>query len=274
LGGINSLWPLFGIANQMLAAIALCLATTLILKMQLRDPDTIPRPDPAGPALGVQAHRPAGYARKPWLALVAFVPMIWLVSVTFTAGVQKIWHDDPRIGFLAQARVLEAKQPALKAALDAARAAGEARGIEQAENALHANHTLHFNNVLDAFVAGVFLTLVSFVLLLSVREWILLLARRKLAQLHETKPVWLPDYAVVEGRPFRLFHLIPLSVALARELSGEAQVERNLEATRLSGCANLHGAQVQPPSETGALSREAAYLQMTEKRFRGVNRCC
>jgi carbon starvation protein len=67
LGGINSLWPLFGIANQLLAAIALCLATTVILKMQLQDPA------PAAPI----------YA---WITLL---PLLWLLTVTVTAGVEK-----------------------------------------------------------------------------------------------------------------------------------------------------------------------------------------
>jgi carbon starvation protein len=118
LGGINSLWPLFGIANQLLAAVALCVATTILLKM----------------------HR----LRYVWITLL---PLAWLVTVTFTAAWEKIFSSAPRLGFLAQARALEA-------------------GALSAQT-----RQLIFNNYLDAAVCGVFLVLVAVILVDSMRIW-------------------------------------------------------------------------------------------------------
>ena len=80
LGGINSLWPLFGIANQLLACVALVVATTILLKM----------------------------ARTRWI-WVTLGPMVWLVAITMTASYQKIFSANVRIGFLSQANALAAQ---------------------------------------------------------------------------------------------------------------------------------------------------------------------
>ena len=132
LGGINSLWPLFGIANQLLATVALCVATTIIIKM----------------------HRMR-------YAAVTLVPLMWLVAVTFTASWQKILDPNPRVGFLAQARVL-AEGPATTATA-----------------------RLIFNNRLDAVVTAILVVMVALVLIESVRQWIGVLSGREEARVKE-----------------------------------------------------------------------------------------
>jgi carbon starvation protein len=132
LGGINTLWPLFGISNQLLAAIALTVATTIIIKMKK--------------------------ARYAWVTLL---PLAWLATATITAGIQKVWAADPRLGFLAHARSL---------AGSASPSAGR----------------LIFNDYLDAALAVAFMVVVALVIIAAAREWYLMLWQKKQPVLQET----------------------------------------------------------------------------------------
>ncbi|HYX81942.1 MAG TPA: carbon starvation CstA 5TM domain-containing protein, partial [Gemmatimonadales bacterium] len=132
LGGINSLWPLFGIANQLLAAVALCVATTILIKM--------------------------GRQRYAWVTLG---PLLWIIVVTMTAGYQKVFSADPKLGFLSHA-----------ATLTGASAPNAARLI--------------FNDRLNAVVALFFMAVVAMLVVTSAREWWLVLSRRKPAVVHES----------------------------------------------------------------------------------------
>jgi len=107
-------------------------------------------------------------------------------------------------------------------------------------------------------VAGTFLVLVLAILVISLREWYLLWSRSKATVLHETPPVWLPAYAVAEGKPLHLAGTAALAITLARELSGESQYDRAREHV----CA------------CNAASDAKVYVQVTEQRFNGVRRCC
>lgn len=246
LGGINSLWPLFGIANQLLAAIALCLATTILLKMALQ-----PQPD--------------GKTVSLWRCLITFLPLAWLVAVTFTAGWQKIADNDPRIGFLAAARVLDHKMPVLTTAAQTAKQRGDLAATDVAKKALDANRAQHFNNCLDAFVASFFLVLVTLIVAVSMREWILLALRKKLASLSETDPQWLslePKQSSLSTA--QTLGIIALSLALLREISGQSAIDR--EAILLCNCKK---------TELSVRSiRQNAYLSVNQRRFNTPSRCC
>ncbi len=127
LGGINSLWPLFGIANQLLSVVALCVGTTVIIRMG-----------------------------KPRWSFVTLLPLAWLLSVTLSAGLLKIFSPSPALGFLAHAASLTE------------RAAGGALTASQ----LAGLRALVFNDRLDACMGGLFLLLVLIILVESLRAWL------------------------------------------------------------------------------------------------------
>jgi carbon starvation protein len=137
LGGINSLWPLFGIANQMLATIALCVATTALIRR--------------------------GKWRYAWITLL---PLVWLVAVTLTAGLEKILSPLINVGFLAHAEDLGAQLTASGVAT--------ARAVEI--------NRLIWNDRIDAAMTTAFIAIVTIVLIDSVRVWIPLLTGKGLAR--------------------------------------------------------------------------------------------
>ena len=150
LGGINTLWQLFGVGNQMLAAIALLLCTSVLVKMKRE--------------------------RFVWVTLV---PTVWLLVTTLTAGVQKIFHTDPRIGFVALANKFS--DAAAKGTLLA-----PAKSIEEMQR-------VAFNNYLDAVVCALFVLLVIAMCIATVR-----VCMRALKQVRPTAQE-IPPVAGVEG---------------------------------------------------------------------------
>ncbi len=138
LGGINSLWPLFGISNQLLATVALCVGTTVFIKM--------------------------GKAKYSYITIM---PLIWLTIVTMSAGWEKLFSPEAKLGFLAHAKVIEG-QVASGALPAAIKTVADAR-------------RMIFNDYLDAAVTIFFMVSVVVILAASLREWA--------ACLRGTKPV-------------------------------------------------------------------------------------
>jgi carbon starvation protein len=121
LGGINQLFPLFGIANQLLAAVALMVATVILVK--------------------------SGKAKYAW---VTGIPLAWDAAVTLTASWQKVFSDDPRLGFFAQ-------RERYADALDAGRLLAPAKSTDDME-------AIIFNSTLDGVLAALFAVLIIIVI--------------------------------------------------------------------------------------------------------------
>ncbi len=126
LGGVNTLWPLFGISNQMLAAVALTLCTVVIFRMKRE--------------------------RHAW---VTIIPTVWLVACTMTAGLQKIFHPDPRIGFLSHAE-------RFSTALANGQVLAPARNLDQMRQVV-------FNDYVDAALAMLFVAVVVSIIFFGIK---------------------------------------------------------------------------------------------------------
>jgi carbon starvation protein len=129
LGGINQLFPLFGIANQLLAAVALTVATTLLIK--------------------------SGRLRWAW---VTAVPLAWDLAVTLTASWQKIFSDNPRLGFFAQ-------RDRYQDALDAGQVLAPAKSLDDMRQVV-------LNSTVDGILAVAFAVLVVVIVVDASRVWV------------------------------------------------------------------------------------------------------
>ena len=265
-GGTKALWPIFGIANQLLAAIALCLATTILLKMGL-----------GGVRSAERGAGSKGMGAK--LALVTLIPLLWLLTVTFTAGWQKMFHESPRIGFRAGLKAAEDKRPALETALAEAQTKGDPAVLKKAQTALKANELARFNNRFDFAITGLFLAFASAMVAVSVWEWLRLLLGTKLSALRESETVWLPEQVLREGRSGAALGVVAIAFALLKEWSGESAVDRAQAAAAACACVTPAAPRllIDVPEVRTAVERaerQQAYVTAAEQRFEGVSRCC
>ncbi len=155
LGGINTLWPLFGIANQMLAAIALILGTVVLFRM-----------------------------KKDRYAWVTIAPTVWLLICTLTAGWQKLFHEDPRVSFLAHAA-------RYRQAIAEGTVLAPATSLQQMGRIV-------FNDMVNAGLCVIFMAVVVSILAFGIRA---ILAARRASQptTRETPFEPLPSGAVASG---------------------------------------------------------------------------
>jgi carbon starvation protein len=147
LGGIYVLWPLFGISNQLLAVIALCVGTVVITRL--------------------------GKIRWAW---VTILPLVVLLAITFTAGLQKLTHPSAKVSFLVQAAAKEADADHLAAqandlratpvgTVDPAAQAKRDQALADLAKKEHAARQIAFNNRLDAWICGLFLAIILVVVI-------------------------------------------------------------------------------------------------------------
>jgi carbon starvation protein len=136
LGGINQLFPLFGIANQLLAAVALTVATTILIKS----------------------------GRLKW-AWVTGVPLAWDAVVTLTASYQKVFSDDPKLGFFAQ-------RDKFQDAVDKGQVLAPAKSIDDM-------HQVVTNSTVDGILAALFAVMIVVVILDAARIWFRVIVERR-----------------------------------------------------------------------------------------------
>jgi carbon starvation protein len=157
LGGINQLFPLFGIANQLLAAVALTVATTLLIK--------------------------AGKLRWAW---VTGVPLAWDAAVTLTASYQKVFSDDPRLGFFAQ-------RDRFQTALDDGEVLAPAQSLDDMQLVVT-------NSTVDGILAALFAVLIVIVIADASRIWIRAIRARR--PLPDTETPFVPSRLVAPAGLF------------------------------------------------------------------------
>jgi carbon starvation protein len=145
LGGINQLFPLFGIANQLLAAVALTVGTTILIK--------------------------AGKLKWAW---VTAVPLAWDAVVTLTASWQKVFSDNPKLGFFAQ-------RDAFQDALDEGEVLAPATSVDDMEQIVT-------NSTVDGILAAFFAILIIVVIADASRVWVRTIRSGRPAELTETPP--------------------------------------------------------------------------------------
>jgi carbon starvation protein len=136
LGGINQLFPLFGIANQLLAAVALTVATTLLIK--------------------------AGKLKWAW---VTGIPLAWDAVVTLTASYQKVFSDDPKLGFFAQ-------RDKFQDAIDGGQVLAPAKSMDDM-------HSVVTNSTVDGILAAFFAVLIVIVIADAARIWVRAIRARR-----------------------------------------------------------------------------------------------
>src|SRR3954453_19950446 len=146
LGGINQLFPLFGIANQLLAAVALTVGTTLLIK--------------------------AGKLKWAW---VTGIPLAWDAAVTLTASYQKVFSDDPKLGFFAQ-------RDKFQTALDQGDVGAPAKSVGDM-------HSIGTNSTVDGVLAALFAIFIVVVIADAARVWIKAIRAREPLPTTETPPV-------------------------------------------------------------------------------------